>query len=83
MLWSGHVDIPGGTPIWLTVLILSHMLFHFQAGGWVTTCPKQEVGSPHIPALGTEPPQRADDDAKLNAQPAVLTSDGGQFQRCT
>lgn len=29
MLWSGHMDIPGGTPIWLTVLILSHMLLHF------------------------------------------------------
>lgn len=59
------------------------MVLYFQAGGGVTPCPKQEVGSPHVPAFGPGPPQKADDDVKLSAQPAVLTSDGGQFQRGT
>ena len=52
------------------------MVLYFQAGGGVTPCPKQEVGSPHVPAFGPGPPQKADDDVKL-------TSDGGQFQRGT
>lgn len=52
-----------------------------QAGGGVTTHPKQEVGSPHIPAFGPEPPQKADDDANsmlsLQSSPQMEVSSRG------